>query len=127
MEKMTDWIALWRELVEVKSRRRKVEAGAESQPDVWYARACEFDENIKRRWTKPDSSRDFVMSQLDMNATLLDIGAGTGAWAALLASRARKVTAVEPSPAMIEVIWEKLAAEGRTNVVDHQCRNTSPF
>jgi len=116
MEKMTDWIALWRELVEVKSRGRKEAAGAESQADLWYARAREFDEGVKRRWTRPDSSRDFVMSQLDVNATLLDIGAGTGAWAALLASRARRVTAVEPSSAMIEVMREKLAAEGRTNV-----------
>jgi SAM-dependent methyltransferase len=116
MEKMTDWIALWRELVEVKSRSRKGKAGAESQADSWYTRAREFDKSIKRRWTRPDSSRDFVMSQLDMNATLLDIGAGTGAWAALLASRARRVTAVEPSSAMIEVMREKLAAEGHTNV-----------
>lgn len=116
MEKMTDWTALWRELVEVKSCSRKGQAGAESQPDLSYARAREFDEGVKRRWTRPDSSRDFVMSQLDKNATLLDIGAGTGAWAALLASRARKVTAVEPSLAMIEVMREKLAAQGCTNV-----------
>jgi SAM-dependent methyltransferase len=116
MQKMTDWIALWRELVEAKSRSRKGEAGSESPADLWYARAREFDESVKHRWTRPDSSRDFVMSQLDVNATLLDIGAGTGAWAALLASRARRVTAIEPSPAMIEVMREKLAAEGRTNV-----------
>jgi SAM-dependent methyltransferase len=51
-----------------------------------------------------------------VNATVLDIGAGTGAWATLLAPRVRRVTAVEPSPAMIEVMREKLAAKGHTNV-----------
>jgi len=68
------------------------------------------------RWARPDSSRDFVISQLDANATVLDIGAGTGAWAVLLARRARRVTAVEPSAAMIEVMREKLAVTGCTNV-----------
>jgi SAM-dependent methyltransferase len=102
-------------LVEAKSRSRKRRAAAEPQTDVWYGKAREFDEAIKRRWTRPDSSRDFLMSQL-VNATVLDVGAGTGAWAVLLAPRVRKVTAVEPSSAMIEVMRENLAAEGHTNV-----------
>jgi SAM-dependent methyltransferase len=116
MEKITDWTALWRELVEVKTRSRPRETGPEAQVDFWRVKAREFDESVKRRWTRPDSSRDFVISQLDANATVLDIGAGTGAWAALLARYVHKVTAVEPSPAMIEVMREKLAAEGHTNI-----------
>ncbi|MBN1218112.1 MAG: class I SAM-dependent methyltransferase [Anaerolineae bacterium] len=113
---MKDWIALWRELVEIKARSRKREANAETKVDVWCARAREFDESVKRRWARPDSSRDFVISQLDANATVLDIGAGTGAWAALLNRHVRWVTAVEPSSAMIEVMREKLAVEGCSNV-----------
>jgi SAM-dependent methyltransferase len=116
MEKVTDWNSLWRELVEVKSRSRKRDLGAEPAVDVWCARAHEFDEGIKRRWAKPDSSRAFILSRLDADSTVLDIGAGTGAWSALLARRARRVTAVEPSPAMIEVMRENLAGEGVTNV-----------
>jgi 2-polyprenyl-3-methyl-5-hydroxy-6-metoxy-1,4-benzoquinol methylase len=116
MEKMTDWSALWRELVEVKSHSWKRETGANPHEDTGRAKACGFDESVKRRWTKPDSSRDFVISQLDANATLLDIGAGTGAWAALLARYVYKVTAVEPSSAMIEVMREKLTAAGHTDV-----------
>ena len=119
METMTDWIVLWRELVEVKSRSLEPEAGAKPQTDVWSAKAHRFDENVKRRWTRPDSSRDFVLTQLDAlptDATVLDIGAGTGAWAALLARHARRVTAVEPSAAMIQVMRENLAAQDITNV-----------
>ncbi len=113
---MTDWSALWRELVEIKARSQKSEADAPREADIWRARARSFDESVKRRWARPDSSRDFVISQLDANTTLLDIGAGTGAWAALLARHARRITAVEPSSAMIEVMQENLATQGIVNV-----------
>ncbi len=116
MEKITDWSSLWRELVEVKLRTRKRDLGAEPVGDVWCAKARKFDEGVKRRWAKPDSSRVFILSQLDSDSTVLDIGAGTGAWSTLLARRARHVTAVELSPAMIEVMRENLAKEGVPNV-----------
>ncbi len=116
MEMITDWSSLWRELVEVKSRGRKRDLGAEPIADVWRARAHGFDEGVKRRWAQPDSSRAFILSQLDANSTVLDIGAGTGAWSALLARRAKHVTAVEPSMAMIEVMRQNLAGEGIPNV-----------
>lgn len=116
MEKLTDWIALWRELVEIRSRSQKSDGGANPQTDIWEARAREFDEHVKRRWARPDSSREFICSELDANATVLDIGAGTGAWTALLARRACRVTAVDPSPAMIAIMQENLAAQGLANV-----------
>jgi SAM-dependent methyltransferase len=115
MEKLTDWSSLWRELVEIKARGRKKDVSAEPATDVWRARARKFNESIKRRWIKPDSSRTFILSQLDAGSTMLDIGAGTGAWAVFLARRARHVTAVEPSPAMVEIMRENLADEGVTN------------
>jgi SAM-dependent methyltransferase len=116
MEKLTDWSALWRELVEVKSNSRKRDLGAQPASDVWCAKAHDFDEGVKRRWAKPDSSRKLILSQLDADSTVLDIGAGTGAWSVFLARRARHVTAVEPSPAMVEVMRQNLAEEGITNV-----------
>jgi len=116
MEKITDWSSLWRQLVEIKSHHHKRDAGTEPVTDIWHARARGFDEEVKRRWAKPDSSRTFILSQLDTSATVLDIGAGTGAWTVLLAHRARQVTAVDMSAAMLEVMRENLAAEGITNV-----------
>jgi 2-polyprenyl-3-methyl-5-hydroxy-6-metoxy-1,4-benzoquinol methylase len=116
MVKLTDWSSLWRELVEVKSSGQKRDGGVESQADVWVARARSFDEMAKRRWAKPDSSRAFILSQLDADSKVLDIGAGTGAWSVSLARRARHVTAVEPSAEMIEVMRRKLADEGVPNV-----------
>ena len=80
MEKITDWNALWRELVEIKAQSRKARKGYHSRMDVWADRAIHFKEGVKRRWAKPDSSRDFILSRIDSDATVLDIGAGTGDW-----------------------------------------------
>ncbi len=117
MEKITDWNALWRELVEAKARsRRGRRAGAEPKEDSWCKKALAFKEGVRRRWATPDSSRDFILAQIGPDSTVLDIGAGVGAWAALLARRASKVTAVEPSESMIEVMRETLTEEGIANV-----------
>jgi SAM-dependent methyltransferase len=114
MEHAPNWASLWRQLVDIKSQSRKSEGRREA--DMWSERAHRFDTDVKRRWARPDSSRDFILSQLDSDRTVLDIGAGTGAWSALLAGRVRRVTAVEPSSAMIEVMRRVLDAEAVSNV-----------
>ena len=116
MERITDWNSLWRELVEIKARSRKRKSGGKPPSDIWVDRARDFKEGVKRKWAKPDSSRDFILSHIDPDGTVLDIGAGTGDWAILLAPRVRHVTAVEPSPSMVEVMRESLAAAKISNV-----------
>ncbi|MBI4787936.1 MAG: methyltransferase domain-containing protein [Chloroflexi bacterium] len=107
MEKVTDWIQLWRDLVEHQSP----EPERAAKPKGFHAAN-------NRRWGKPDSTRDFVVAQLDSvpNATVLDIGAGTGTWAVVFAQHARRVTAVDSSPAMIEALKANLSAANITNV-----------
>jgi len=116
MEKITDWNALWRELVAVKAHSRGKNRREGKETDSWCRKASEFKESVKRRWEKPDSSRDFILSRMKPDSTVLDIGAGTGAWTALIASRVKQVTAVEPSPSMIEVMRESLKEERIHNV-----------
>jgi SAM-dependent methyltransferase len=119
MEKATDWIGLWRELVEAQEKIRAARKRAQARKDdAWTTKARSLDAKLRRRWAKPDSSRQTVIAALRAApaSTVLDIGAGTGAWACLLARHVRLVTAVEPSPAMIEVMEENLAAEGIENV-----------
>ncbi len=116
MEKMIDWNALWRDLVAIKEKSRDKERGGIDEPDSWGSKAPEFKESVKRRWERPDSSRDFILSKLNSGSTVLDIGAGTGAWAALIAPHVKRVTAVEPSPAMIRVMKESLEEANITNV-----------
>ena len=117
MEKMFDWLGLWNELAQVQNCGYAHDQRLDKQ-DHWRARAKEFDGHVHRRWAQPDSSRALIVSMLDAqpNATVLDIGAGTGAWATLLARHARRVTAVEPSPAMLEMLHHNLESEKVTNV-----------
>ena len=119
MEKITDWLLLWRQLViahdqywEIKKRQKQKDA------DAWQDRAHHFDRMVQKRWTKPDSSRELLRSFLTANpdSTVIDIGAGTGAWAVFMSEFASHVTAVEPSDSMCTVMRERLAAENITNV-----------
>jgi 2-polyprenyl-3-methyl-5-hydroxy-6-metoxy-1,4-benzoquinol methylase len=116
MEQLTDWNSLWRELVEIKAKSRKHKSSADGRGDIWADRAIEFREGVKRRWMRPDSSREFILSQMNPESTVLDIGSGTGSWSVLLSPRAKHVTAVDPSSSMIKVMNESLTAEGITNV-----------
>jgi SAM-dependent methyltransferase len=50
------------------------------------------------------------------DATVIDIGAGTGAWAVLLSRSAKKVTAIEPSAEMRQILNENIKNEGVNNV-----------
>jgi SAM-dependent methyltransferase len=123
MERVTDWIALWRELHEAQVRSWQGDR-SRSGDDVWRDKARAFAAGIAKRWSTPDSSRTTVAAWLDAHpgSTVVDVGAGTGAWAAFLSGHAARVTAVEPSPAMVEVMRETLAAARATNVEVVQAR-----
>jgi SAM-dependent methyltransferase len=115
MEPVTDFCQLWHQLVVVHNRRREQTAGG---GDVWQPKARRFQERVRGRWSRPDSSRDLIAHDLDAHpgSTLLDIGAGSGAWSIYLAPHAGRVTALEPSPAMLAAMRENLSREGVTNV-----------
>jgi len=119
VQKATDWLALWSELVDLQTGARQQVRKPEQGEDAWRDRAREYDKRVKERWTKADSSRKLVVNLLKAHPewTALDIGGGTGAWATLMARHARQVTVVEPSAAMREVMQENIAAEGADNVV----------
>ncbi|MBN2389986.1 MAG: methyltransferase domain-containing protein [Anaerolineae bacterium] len=117
MQSIPDWLLLWKELVEAQARRHKP-AAADATPDVWHARARTYHEAVQQRWSQPDSSREFIAADLHEHPgeTVLDIGAGTGAWTVFLAQVARQVTAVDPSPAMLRLLRENVAEAALTNV-----------
>jgi SAM-dependent methyltransferase len=117
MQSIPDWLLLWKELVAAQARRHKP-AADEASPDVWHARARGYHEAVQRRWALPDSSREFITADLRRHPgeTVLDIGAGTGAWTVYLAQIARQVTALDPSPAMLRVLRENVAEAALSNV-----------
>jgi SAM-dependent methyltransferase len=117
MQPYTDWIALWKELVENMPWHSHPATTTGEAEDPWIEKARAFDNHVKQRWSQgSDSSRDFVSAQVDGAESVLDIGAGTGAWACLLARHARRVTAVEPSPAMTDIMRETMLDAGLSNV-----------
>jgi 2-polyprenyl-3-methyl-5-hydroxy-6-metoxy-1,4-benzoquinol methylase len=118
MQQVTDWSALWKDLTASQERHFKhATKTTDEKQDAWREKARSFDASVKRRWAAGvDSSRALIASHLTPDSTIVDIGAGTGAWAIHMARQARRVTAVEPSAAMIEVMRENLASEGITNV-----------
>ena len=106
------WPALWREL---SDRFRWPETTGSSG---WREdRARHFDEASKRKNAeRPDPLRDILLEIIEPGQTVLDIGAGTGRFAVPMATVAREVTAVEPSPNMSAFLVENAAAEGVSNI-----------
>ncbi len=123
MERVTDFITLWRELVERQGPFWNRNKRSENNQDKWQDRARIFYQRVKERWKRPDPHREFIVSIIaaSKGATLLDIGAGTGAWAILLSKYVRKVTAIEPSAEMREILKENLRKEAISNVEIVNC------
>lgn len=113
--KITDWSELWRDLAE---RYRNPQKMANGRPfDCWLPRAESFDVWTKtERSIQADPLMEFVMNSLGPTSTFLDIGAGTGRWAIPAARIAQRVTAVEPSAAMITHLRQNITHAGLVNV-----------
>jgi 2-polyprenyl-3-methyl-5-hydroxy-6-metoxy-1,4-benzoquinol methylase len=109
------WADLWKELVGLHDHNY---GDGTTPEDHWNNRARTFSNEIEKRWSHPDSSRDFLVSRLcsQPRSTLVDIGAGTGAWATLAARYVASVTAIDCSPGMIAVMRENLDKAGILNV-----------
>ena len=113
----TDYRQLWAELVLLGEKRRQCKKEIH-QEDRWHGKAKEFDQRVNERWQQEDSSRAFLRKTLKKfpDASVLDIGAGSGAWVSLMAELARKVTAIDPSPSMLAALQERVQHEGLSNV-----------
>lgn len=108
---------LWKQLVQLGEQRRQWKQ-TENISDKWHGRAREFDQRINERWQHKDSSRKFVLDTLQQfpNASVLDIGAGSGAWVSLMAPHARSITALDPSASMLEQVRTRICSENLRNV-----------
>ena len=103
----TDWLALWEELAI---------AFRDTRPPG-SSRMVERFRAMEREGPAPaDELLDFILSRTGADQTVVDIGAGTGRWTIPLARAVRRVTAVDPTPAMEEMLRDKVAAAGLTNV-----------
>lgn len=111
MRMSTDWAELWRELA---SRDLQAsDEGVGQMVERWRGVARKLD---GRDTQDPDPLLDHILGRLTPGTTALDVGAGIGRWTLPIARRARRVTAVEPLRGMREVLLERAAAYGITNL-----------
>jgi hypothetical protein len=101
----TNWIELWNELA-AASTPPKLEQGMQR-----------YKEHARKRTERPDPLLDFILSQTRPEDTVIDIGPGSGRWTIPLARKVKSVTAVEPTPALAEVLSENIHLAGLNNVV----------
>lgn len=107
----TGWATLWRALAS-----RDIQASAEGAAQMverWRRVARQLDSGEK---ADPDPLLDFILGRLGSEMTVLDIGAGIGRWTLPLAKRVRHITAVEPLAGMRQVLLERVASLGLTNL-----------
>lgn len=92
-------------------------AGRDGDPerDPWAGRADRF-AAYSGRLPAGDPLFPRLRAALHPDDTVLDIGAGAGRYALPLAQLARRVIAVEPSPALRRHLAARVAAEGAENV-----------
>ncbi len=100
----TDWLKLWRELVLAGSHIPNREL------------ASRYITHARKRTQRPDQLLDFILSRIENNTTIIDIGAGTGRWTIPLAKIAKTVTAIEPSNAMQDILHKEIITAKLNNI-----------
>jgi SAM-dependent methyltransferase len=99
-----NWVELWRELVianDLSDNGR---------------RALRYETHARKMAERPDPLLDFVLTQISLEETAIDIGAGGGRWTLPLARKARTVYAVEPSETMLGLLRRNISASGVNNI-----------
>lgn len=116
---MSGAIQAWNDLVAARESRRLAEIAAGDHAeasDRWVTRAPDYDRRVRAHAFRDETVWNFLLSILPPQASVLDIGAGTGRWAVPLAAVAEQVTALEPSAAMRERLTARLTEQDIHNV-----------
>ena len=93
----------------------------DQEESYWSRYALNYD--LRRHWNKGMGREvETVLSLLTPSGSVLEIGAGTGAYTTHVAAKVSRVTVVEPSPSMIRVLERNLRSKGIENVDIHQGR-----
>lgn len=112
-----DYVERWGRIIE--RRRAQMDAAFEragqTSGDYWARRAKSYRKALHER-TDEDPFFVRVRDAVDESTTIIDVGAGTGRHTLALAPCARRIVAVDPSPAMLGFLREDVAAQGMTNV-----------
>jgi SAM-dependent methyltransferase len=109
-----DWAARWREQVAAEQAQfDSVIDPSQQSSDFWGSQAARFRGARNTSGTTPrDAFVDYLLPQVQPGVHVLDIGSGSGRYALPLARAGARVTALDPSPAMIATLQQDAQAEG---------------
>jgi len=99
-----NWLQLWQDLI---TQNRQSKSGMNM---------IRYNEHVRKRHERPDPLLDFLISKIDSLSTVIDIGSGNGRWTIPLARKVKKVTAIEPSQEMAEILVDNIKSAGLSNI-----------
>jgi ubiquinone/menaquinone biosynthesis C-methylase UbiE len=107
----------------------QLEQGDERSPLIWDTYAVSYDRVLPRlSMYRAAVARHLAAMSADTIRTVLDVGSGTGNVTVPLATAGKRLTAVERSPAMVELMTSKLAALPDSQVsIFEQSAESLPF
>lgn len=110
MHRIINWNELWKAIY-INSPERLDKS--RDPAAAWDRRAAAY--RRVTRGEKEATRLELEILNLQGGETVLDVGAGTGRLAVPIAMTAAHVTALDPSEGMLNVLRERMAAEGLTN------------
>ena len=113
-----DYVERWRRIVVARREQHDAVCSAQGRDtsDYWARRAAGFRKFAQEGAAMADPYLECVLRHLRPGDTVLDVGAGTGRHAVPLAAHARRVIALDPSPAMLGFLRQDVASHGLSNV-----------
>lgn len=112
---MSNWTDQWRNFVKETSYLHSLAERNISNDQFW--RSFGIYDLVLNHSGYPGEILAKISSFISPESTLLDIGAGTGAFTIPLSKIASKVIAVDPSAYQMQVLFEKAKGEGLTNII----------
>ncbi len=107
-----DYLGIWRSLVKHSGSNFPHAFKRKDQAEAYEASTRR--KNMGRR----DTLLEKVITEIKPDYTILDIGAGTGRWTIPLAKNAARITAVDPSEAMLTILKQNAAASGVADKIE---------
>jgi len=123
---MSRWTDQWRDFVRETSYVHNLLEEKISNDQFWKSYGI-YDQVLKHSGY-PGEILAKISSFISPEETLLDIGAGTGAFAIPLSRKTSKTIAVDPSAYQLQILSEKARLEGLTNIftIEKEWKDVQP-
>ncbi|MBN1368687.1 MAG: class I SAM-dependent methyltransferase [Dehalococcoidaceae bacterium] len=109
-----DWALAWDERLHSSGLEANLDRNAIEEEVFWGA--YQRWQDVLNRSGYPGVALERVLSLIETENSVLDIGAGSGIYTLPLARKAKTVTAIEPSGVQVEQLKAKIAAARLANV-----------